>query len=90
MGRYRNAQGQEIDLAIAVFARQEEGRELVGYGQGAVGPDGGWAWTASGDAPPGGRLDRIASFGTVREVATFYRGGGRAGLGTRARGSPGD
>jgi EpsI family protein len=75
MGRYRNAQGQEIDLAIAVFARQEEGRELVGYGQGAVGPDSGWAWTASGDAPPGGRLDRIASFGTVREVATFYRVG---------------
>jgi exosortase A len=75
MGRYRNAQGQEVDLAIAVFARQEEGRELVGYGQGAVGPDSGWAWTAGGDAPPGGRLDRIASFGTVREVATFYRVG---------------
>jgi exosortase A len=75
MGRYRNAAGHEVDLAIVLFARQEEGREIVAYGQGAAGPNSGWAWTASGDAPPRGRLDRIASFGTVREVATFYRVG---------------
>jgi len=74
-GRYRSSEGHEVDLSIAVFARQEEGREIVGYGQGAVRPDSGWAWASSGDAPPGGRLDRIASFGTVREVATFYRVG---------------
>jgi exosortase A len=73
-GRYRNA-GQQVDLAIAVFARQEEGREIVAFGQGAIGPDSAWSWTASGPAPSGGRLDRIASFGTVREVATFYRVG---------------
>ena len=75
VGRYRNAQGREVDLAIAVFARQEEGREIVGFGQGAIGPDSAWAWTASAPPPPGGRLDRIASFGTIREVATFYRVG---------------
>lgn len=74
-GRYRNAAGQEVDLAIAVFDRQEEGREIVGFGQGAVEPDGKWAWIANGPPPPGGRLDRIASFGTVREVAIFYRVG---------------
>ena len=75
MGRYRNASGQKVDLAIAVFARQQEGRELVGFGQGAVAPESGWSWAAAGAAPPGGRLDRIASFGTVREVASFYRVG---------------
>jgi EpsI family protein len=75
VGRYRNAVGQQVDLAIAVFDRQEEGREIVAFGQGAVGPDSVWSWTASGPAPSGGRLDRIASFGTVREVATFYRVG---------------
>ncbi len=75
MGRYRNSAGQQVDLAIAVFGRQEEGREIVAFGQGAIGPDSAWAWTASGAAPAGGRLDRIASFGTVREVATFYRVG---------------
>jgi exosortase A len=75
MRRYRNPQGQTVDLAIAVFASQSEGRELVGYGQGAVGPESDWAWTASAAPPPGGRADRIASFGTVREVLTFYRVG---------------
>jgi exosortase A len=75
MGRYRNAAGREADLAIAVFARQEEGRELVGFGQGAAGPGSGWAWAANGPAPEHGRLERIQSFGTIREVATFYRVG---------------
>lgn len=73
MARYRNSAGQEVDLAVAVFMRQEEGRELVGFGQGAVVPGGPWAWTSDGPAPPGGRLDRIGSHGAVREVATFYR-----------------
>jgi exosortase A len=76
LGRYRDARGREVDLAIAVFARQEEGREIVGFGQGAVGPDSAWAWTARGAPPPGGRSDRIASHGTVREVLSFYRVGG--------------
>lgn len=75
MGRYRNDAGQEADLAIAVFARQEEGRELVAHGQGAVAPEGNWAWTSAEAAPPGGRSERIASYGTVREVLTFYRVG---------------
>lgn len=75
LGRYRSVEGHEVDLAIAVFDRQQEGREIVGFGQGAIGPDSAWAWTAGGPPPPGGRLDRIASFGTVREVATFYRVG---------------
>jgi EpsI family protein len=82
MGRYRNAQGQQVDLAIAIFARQAEGRELVGYGQGAVGPESDWAWTASALPPFGGRADRIASHGTVREVLTFYR------VGSALTGSP--
>jgi EpsI family protein len=73
--RYRDGQGREVDLTIAVFARQAEGRELVGYGQGAVGPESDWAWIAAGPAPANGRLDRIATHGIVREVATFYRVG---------------
>ncbi len=75
VGRYRDAAGREVDLAIAVFARQGEGREMVGFGQGAVGPDGGWTWISQGPARPNGRSERIGSDGTVREVATFYRVG---------------
>jgi exosortase A len=75
LGRYRNAAGQQVDLAIIVFARQEEGRELVGYGQGAADEDGAWSWTADTAPPPGGKAERIGSNGRVREVASFYRVG---------------
>jgi exosortase A len=76
LGRYRDAAGREVDLAIVVFARQAEGRELVGYGQGAADEDGAWSWTADTAPPPGGKAERIGSHGKVREVATFYRVGG--------------
>lgn len=72
---YRDAQGRNVDLAIVVFASQSEGRELVGFGQGAVQPEGAWAWTANATAPPDGRAERIASNGVAREVLSFYRVG---------------
>ena len=76
LAHYRDGQGRAVDLAIIVFASQSEGRELVGFGQGAVEPDtGAWAWTANAAAPPGGRAERIASNGVAREVLSFYRVG---------------
>jgi exosortase A len=76
LAHYRDAAGRTVDLAIVVFASQSEGRELVGFGQGAVEPDtGAWAWTADAAAPPGGRAERIASNGVAREVLSFYRVG---------------
>jgi len=75
LAHYRDRSGRAVDLAIAVFARQGEGRELVGFGQGAAAPGGAWAWTAGAPAPPNGRAERIASHGVVREVVSFYRVG---------------
>jgi exosortase A len=75
MARYRDASGRQVDLAIAVFARQAEGRELVGYGQGAAPPEGAWAWTAPAAAPANGTAELIASHGATREVVSFYRVG---------------
>jgi EpsI family protein len=75
LGRYRDRAGHEVDLAIAVFARQSEGRELVGYGQGAARDDGVWSWTADTAPPPNGKAERIGSHERVREVASFYRVG---------------
>jgi EpsI family protein len=76
LAHYRDARGRTVDLAIVVFASQSEGRELVGFGQGAVEPDtGAWAWTADATAPSGGRAERIASNGVEREVLSFYRVG---------------
>ena len=75
MGRYRNEAGQDVDLALAVFARQGEGRELVGYGQGAVAPEGRWSWVEDAPPPSDGKAERIASSGLTREVVSFYRVG---------------
>jgi exosortase A len=72
-GRYRNAAGQEADLFVVVYDRQSEERELVGFGQGAIDPDGYWAWTADTPAPANGRAERIKTKGAAREVVSFYR-----------------
>jgi exosortase A len=84
LARYRNAKGQQIDLAVVVFARQSEGRELVGYGQGAADEDGAWSWTGDSVGPPEGKAELIGSHGKVREVVSFYRVG-EIVTGSRAR-----
>ena len=77
LGRYRNSAGKEADLYIAVYNCQSEGRELVGYGQGAVGPDSKWSWIGGCDNPPQGRCEHISADNkTHREVVSFYRVGG--------------
>lgn len=77
MRSYVDPSGAHVELAIAAYARQEEGRELVGFGQGAIGPGSAWIWTSTALAIPGARTERITGpGGVVREVATFYRVGG--------------
>ena len=65
----RRGRARTVDLAIVVFARQSEGRELVGFGQGAAAPDGAWAWTA----------DAAAAAGRTRGTDRLARGGARGG-----------
>lgn len=85
-GRYRNAKGQEADLFVVVYDRQSEGRELVGYGQGTVDPDGYWSWTANTPPPANGRAERIKTRGAAREVVSFYRVNGvTSGSSTRVK-----
>jgi exosortase A len=72
-GRYRNAEGDEADLFVAVFDKQEEGRELVGFGQGAIDPDGAWSWVSDTPAPPNARAQRIKTKNAMREVVSYYR-----------------
>jgi EpsI family protein len=72
-GRYRNAAAQEADLFVVVYDRQSEGRELVGFGQGAVDPNGHWSWSADLPAPASGRAERIKTKGAARDVVSFYR-----------------
>ena len=79
IGRYRDAAGHVVDLGIDVYASQREGRELVGYGQGAIDPASDWAWMEDSPDPAGGEAFRITAPSprspVVRDVATFYRVG---------------
>ncbi len=73
-GRYRNAAGEEVDMFIVAYDRQAEGSEIVGYGQGAVEPEGNWSWVENRPAPEGGKAEQIQTAGPViRDVVTYYR-----------------
>lgn len=74
IGRYGDARGRSVDMAIAVYAAQGEGHELVGFGQGPIRENDRWVRIA--DTPPiaGAATLRMAAPGPVeREVATWYR-----------------
>jgi exosortase A len=68
--------GHSIDIAVIGYARQSEGRELVGFGQGAVDPDSEWDWGQSLAAIGPARVDRIAREGVSRDILTVYVVGG--------------
>ncbi len=73
-GRYVDAQGDAVDLAVAVYGTQREGKELVGFGVGVLREDD--RWVRVEDLPPiaGGAAMRITAPGPVeRTVATWYR-----------------
>jgi len=75
-GRYRDTNGRVVDVAIAYFANQSEGRELVGFGQGGFPMETEWSWVEDSFAPPSGRAYRITAPGPVfREVFEYMRVG---------------
>ncbi len=74
LARYRNEAGQHVDFYAAIYDRQQDGRELVGYGQGVVGNDGRWSWTQNCKEPVNGRCEQIAAQGKyMREIHSYYR-----------------
>lgn len=85
--RYRDASGHIVDLAIGYYAYQDEGRELVGFGQGGLPIDSEWSWVEDSAPLAKGRAYRITAPGpVVREVAEFnYIGGILTGSDSRAK-----
>lgn len=75
-GQFADPQGRRVDVAVAVYGWQDEGREIVGYRQGAFDPESRWSWASDSPSPPGGRGVRIFAPGVDREVLSFYRIGG--------------
>ena len=84
--RYRNGAGQVVDLAIATYRAQSEGRELVGFAQGAADPTSEWVWSSPAPSPANARGEQITAPGpVVRHVVSYYRVGHAALTGGRTR-----
>lgn len=84
-GRYRDSNGRVVDITFAYFTNQNEGRELVGFGQGGLPPETEWSWMADTPTPPSGHAYRITAPGPVyREVFEYMQVGGSI-TGSRSR-----
>ncbi len=75
-GRYADATGAQVDMSIAVFGSQHEGKELIAYGTGVLREEDRWVRVADLPDIEGGSVMRITAPGPVeRIVATWYRVG---------------
>ncbi|WP_375403635.1 exosortase A [uncultured Sphingomonas sp.] len=79
-GRYVDGRGSAVDMAVALYARQGEGRELVAFGVGPLREGDRWVRVSDGPAVAGGSTMRITAPGpderpVERVVATWYRVG---------------
>lgn len=83
-GRYTDGRGPAVDIVIAVYANQHEGKELVGFGIGAIRENDRWVRIEDLPALDGGAAVRMTAPGPVeRETVTWYR------VGDTVTGSPG-
>ena len=74
VGRYVDGSGHAVDLAIAVFARQAEEKEVISYGTGVLREGDRWVRVASLPPVDNGSAMRITAPGPVqRVVVTWYR-----------------
>ena len=85
IGRYGDATGQRVDVGVAMYGWQGAGREIIGFGQGAVDPASHWAWVADAAPIAGAGTQRLAGPTKVaRDAATLWFVGGRRVDGTTA------
>ena len=74
LGRYATADGQQVDVFVAFYAAQEEGREASAFGEGAFDPDSDWRWLAPGPKAHNAISDFLLVYGKhKRLVQTSYR-----------------
>ena len=76
VGSYRDGQGRSVDVIVAIYGAQEDGREAGAFGEGALPPGTPWRWLGAVPATHGGAGERLQALGTHRRLAyTWYRHG---------------
>lgn len=74
LGSYRDEAGREVDVFVALYPAQDDGREAAGFGEGALIPDSDWRWMESGPPREGGLSEILQANGeTRRHAVTYYR-----------------
>lgn len=68
----RSPDGPMVDLCLAGFVRQGDGRELVGFAQGALDPDSDWRWGRNLSPIGPGKAARIVDGTQIRDTLTVY------------------
>lgn len=82
---FADGEGRVVDVVLALYAAQEDGREATGYGEGALPSDSAWRWLSEAPRVDGAIGDRLQALGTYQRVAyTWYRHGDWTGS-SRAR-----
>ena len=67
--QYRDGRGRTVDVFVARYARQDEGIDATGFGEGALPPDTDWRWQGPAAAPDGIAGDALFAQGSVRRIA---------------------
>ena len=76
LGSYADDRGHKVDVFLALYAAQRDGREAGGFGEGALPPGGVWAWLAPGAPVIHAESERLLADGRVERLAeTRYRTG---------------
>lgn len=76
IGRYADGKGRNVEVFLALYAAQGEGREASGFGEGALPQDSEWSWNSAGPSAPGAKSDILRARGKIeRFVETYYRNG---------------
>ncbi|MCB2089550.1 MAG: exosortase A [Sphingomonadaceae bacterium] len=76
LGRYRSANGEEVDVFLALYSSQGEGREATAYGEGAFDHRTSWRWLEPGPSDAEAMGDYLLANGQVKRFArtSFRRG----------------
>ena len=74
LGRYRSANGDEVDVFLALYSSQEDGREASAFGEGAFDPETDWRWLEPVETADGATGANLLAWGQhKRRVETSYR-----------------
>ncbi|MDE1466585.1 exosortase A [Aurantiacibacter sp. D1-12] len=73
---YADADGRVVEVFLALYSSQGEGKEAGSFGQGALPLDTEWRWQSGTTAPDGVVGERLQALGSYRRVAeTWYHRG---------------